>query len=259
MTEEKAIKLPFWETIFRSFMHPFLNFSLFIKLSAVWMVFLAYEIFMGFPSLCSLYSDNCGETWSERISVILTALASLSITVSYCRAVILKENFNNFHFSFGKRELLFLGYNILFAFVLFIPMLLVLLAIVFIGKILGFPPAISIILIAGALLIITTYLIGLSLVFPAISVDNKEIRFKEAWEITKGNGSRILWSQVVLFIPYVLFIFIIGILFRMIGVESLVIKIIYAAVLMALTYFGACLRASYYAHIYQYFIFYKKK
>ena len=47
--KSEIIKLPFWETIRRSFIYVLARPGLFLQVSAIWFAFLIYEVICGFP------------------------------------------------------------------------------------------------------------------------------------------------------------------------------------------------------------------
>ena len=64
--KSEIIKLPFWETIRRSFIYVLARPRLFLQVSAIWFAFLIYEVICGFPSACKFPTATAGKANKTR-------------------------------------------------------------------------------------------------------------------------------------------------------------------------------------------------
>lgn len=251
------IKLPFGETIRRSFLYAFLNLDAFLKISSIWFLLLAYEIMTGYPSLCS-FKEACTDDWRQNFSVICLSLSSIVISVAYCRYVILKTKYQFFSFSFGKRELKYLGYSMLLILIIVIPSLLIMSILSFLFHVLGLSPLLM------RMVIIVPFIVAVIcsrffIILPAIAVDNEELTLPKIFALTRGNANKIFWGQVLMMIPVVLGLLILSSLFNYIEPENALLKLVFVAVLLLLSFFDTCLKCSFYSHVYQYIMYFARK
>ena len=264
MKNQKLINLPFVETVSRSFMYTLCNWELFLKTASLGLVAVVFEMFCGFPVLCSLSSDVCTGTpvWAQRLSSLLVLLITVGIIVNYCRAVILKAPVDFRSFGFFRRIVFYILATILLILAVVLPF--VLLAVAY-GMLLGLsgssiePGAVSflsfsIILVGWCICLAPAFLI-----FAAITVDDKSMTIKEAYRLAKGNFNKIFWGQVILMVPGAIAVFLLTFLYQTMGVESYPVKFIFMVMVLGLSFLDSCFKASFFAHIYQYFTFYKDK
>lgn len=246
------IKLPFGECARRSFLYIFTNFNAFTKLASVWFLILIYEVAVDFPSLCGLEGEICPSKGYQNLSVVIMYLASISIAVGFSRQIILKEERKYFSFSFGWREIKYLGYNLLLFLLVAIP------AGIIVGMLKSFG-------VKGGMLLLSTGVVSLFfainfarcfIILPAIAVDDKDLTMEKAFKLTKGNANKIFWGQVLLRVPLVIAVLILTTMYEMMEFEGLVSKFIMSALLIGLSYFDAALKASFYSHVYQYFTYF---
>ena len=262
MKKTILIKLPFIETICRSFMYVLCNWKLYSKVASFGLVVLIFEMAGGFPVLCSLSDGNCQENIWQTVSSLLILLVSVGIIVNYCRAVILKAPTDFISAGFWKRSLKYILATLLLGLVIVVPFLL--LGIIY-GTVLSFAKTVSplsgadYIVMFVALIAWCVYLAPIFLVFAAITVDDKTVTIKEAFHLTKGNFNKIFWGQSVMMIPGAILLYILAFAYNGIGGEGFVINTIFTILVLALSFLDSCLKASFFAHIYQYFIFYKNK
>lgn len=252
------IRLPFWETVRRSFGFVFGNPGLFFKVTLGWYAIAIFEIFTDFPTVCNMNEQNCANDWAEKIAMVLISFASIAIVIAYCRVLILNMKVGRVYFSFGRRGLIYLVYNIALLFIIAVPSAI---SIAIVGYVLSLikTPDYAYILLALLPLIFAIIGVRLFLVLPAIAVDNKQMTMRQSFRITKGNGNKIFWGQVLMSVPMVVLAILMGIVFQFIGYDSWLLKLGFVLVFMILTYLDAALKASFYAHIYQYFMYYSKK
>lgn len=255
------IILPFGETIRRSYSYVFTNFQTLIKVCAAWFVILlVYDMITGFPSLCSLNSAVCNGGWAQNVSVIALSFSAIAVIVAYIRNVVLRTVYSSFmNLSFGKRELRYLLAGFLFVVIVAIP------AFVY-GFITGFA---SSMMHMDKLIFTQIFFIGLLamliicarfyLVFPAVALDNPDITFKKSFLISRGNANKIFWGQVVIMLPVFTALVILSVLYRAIGSDSYIVKMTFAALMLTISFVDAGLKASYLAHLYQYFMYFYQK
>ena len=218
------IKLPFWECLRRSFFYAFVNFDAFVKIASVWFLILLYEIFTGFPSLCGLKDGGCPGATFQNISVVMVSLASVAVAVAFSRLVILREHVRPFAFSFGRRELKYLA---------------------------GFSLILSVVpLIAG--IVCARFFI----VLPAVAVDDRELTMKRAFALTRGNANKIFWGQALMMLPVVITVTLLTMLYGALNLSGFLADLIMAFLLLGLSFFDAALKASYFSHVYQYFVYF---
>ena len=258
--ENTVIKLPFWETIRRSFLYPFTHVEAVTKITSIWFIILFYEMLTGFPGVCDVSSENC-QGVAQLGSTILMMMASVSIVVAFSRYVIIKEEPQMFQFRFGKREFKYIGFSLLIGFFIFVPSLLILGAIVGLAKIFsGSSFLAGFFALIGLAISLTILIIGtrLYLKLAAVSVDNSSIDLKEIFELTKGNSNRFFWGQVVLAIPYGIITVLVSVIFNLLG-DFFIAKTLFTICILIVAYFYSCITASYYAHAYQYFMYFADK
>lgn len=77
------IRLPFWETVRRSFMYVLTNFDVYLKVTALWFAIILYEMFTDFPSICNLSAEGCTGGWMQNVSILLLMLASIAIVIAF--------------------------------------------------------------------------------------------------------------------------------------------------------------------------------
>lgn len=256
MCYSNCIKLPFWETIRRSLSHAFSNLDIFFKLSSVWMLVLIYEIFSGFPLICRITEETCPNNLNQNISLILLSLASVSISVSYVRNVVLREKIKFFQLRFGLKELKYLLYRIVVILAIFVPSILLM---ILFGSLMlnnGFSQEsldwLILIPVLFALVISKCYL-----VFPAVAVGNKVVGLRKSFKITCGNANKIFWGQFLMMIPTIFFAAVLSVIYQSIEhTDTVAVKITFAALIMFVSYFDACLKSSFHSHIYQYFMYF---
>ena len=218
------IKLPFWECLRRSFFYAFVNFDAFVKIASVWFLILLYEIFAGFPSLCGLKESGCPV--------------------------------RPFAFSFGRRELKYLAYSLLLFLLIIVPSVMVMGIVAGIlerigANLPGVSLALSVVpLIAG--IVCARFFI----VLPAVAVDDRELTMKRAFALTRGNANKIFWGQALMMLPVVITVTLLTMLYGALNLSGFLVDLIMAFLLLGLSFFDAALKASYFSHVYQYFVYF---
>ncbi len=258
MKTQTKISLPFWETVGRSFMYAVRNWELFCKTAALGLVALILEMFGGFPTLCGISGGDCAASVWGTLSNWAMLLVSVAVIINYCRGVVLKTQPDFMSGAFLLRMVKYLWVSLLFSLAAVLILVVLSMSYAGIGKFFG----INDVNMLPLLILLIFCLIGLApifLVYAAVSVDDKTLGFKEAYLLTKGNYNKIFWGQVLLLIPCALIMLSVSMLYRRLGVESYMIKTVFATVLVAVSLFDSCIKAAFFAHIYQYFTFYRNK
>lgn len=255
------INLPMLETVRRSCGYVFTNLSLLFKVSASWCaLLLLFDMFNSFPSLCSLSAMDCEGSWAQNISSIAISFSSVAVIVAYIRHIVMQVNYSGFwNLNFAKREIRYILAGCIFIAIIALPALVYgfvagLLGAVFHLDKLVFTPFFLILLLAMLIICSRFYL-----VFPAIALDNREMTFKKSFQITKGNSNKIFWGQVLMIIPVFIALLILSLLYRVVGSDNYLVKMLFSCLMLLITFVDACLKAAYFAHIYQYFIYFYQK
>lgn len=257
--KKKIISLPFSETIRRSLTYVFTNMDIVLKVSAIWFIILIYEAAAGFPSLCNINNSCSNNNIAQNISVILLSLASIAVSIAFIRIIILKTPVKYFSFAFGLREIKYFLYNLFLVLIYGLSSFFIIYGLSYLGQKLGFPEWYFNLMLFIPLFIII-YCSRFYLIFPGVAVDDKEMGILDSFKLTLGNANKIFWGMVFMMLPIALSLIALAYLFRFIGGEQYwVVKLIFVAIAMFLSFLDACLKGAYYAHLYQYFVFYKNK
>lgn len=255
MNQNKIISLPFWETIKRSFLYPIVNIGVVMKIIGIWFLLLIYEVANGYPTICKLTDEGCSGI-SQNIAMLLLSFASISIAVAFSRNVILKTQYDKFTFSFGKKEWKYLGYNLLIILIVAVPSLLLVVLASYLSSFFRLDITNYVFIIP---LLVTIVCSRFYLVLPATAVGNKSMDLKTSFALTNGNANKIFWGQILLMLPIALILLIISSIFAVIGSDSFIIKFVFVTMVMFLSFFDTCVKAGFYSHIYQYFLFFQDK
>lgn len=253
----EIVNLPFWETLRRSFMYVLTRPGLFFQVSAIWFAFLIYEVLCGFPSACNFSPENCSGSWQQNVAVIVLSIASVGIVISYCREIILKMPLNYFSLDFVKLGLVYLFYNLVFALIIAVPSVIAVFVFAFVGKLLNFPESVYLVALIFPLSI-AVYASRVLLVFPAVTVGNFRLGFKQSFKMTFGNANKIFWGQLIMMVPVIVALFALTLAYRAVPQPGMITKLIFVGLLYAFSFLNSCFKAAFLGHIYQYFTFYMK-
>lgn len=261
MTKSEKIKLPFIETIKRSFNYVLSDPKLLLCSISIGLVAFIYEVFSGFPLLCSLGVQNCNADTSQSVSNLIIVLVSVAIIINYCRGIILKTSCDFRSLSFVRRIALYIltAIGLYFAILLLGGTASAIISSVFylfgysaVSEIFGL--IFLIMMMASAIILAPIYIL-----FAAIAVDDRGLNLKEAFKITKGNNNKIFWGQIVMMLPCGSLMILLSVLSAYTGAESYMAKLLYCITLLLISFVDSCFKASFFAHIYQYFTFYHNK
>ena len=262
---DHIVKLPFFETVKRSFMYVFYNFEIYVRLLALGGIVLVYEMLTNFPLLCSFRSGGCSESLAQGISSLLLMLVSVAVAVGYCRSVILKKApLDIFNREFLRQGIFYVLFSIIFS--LFVVVLFLVFVFLYgiISALSGFelPQQILPFFVLAVLFLSLLPLSGLFLVFPAIAVNDPQIsirKYRNAMLLVKGNLNAVFWGQLVMMIPGFVMMYVLMVGYIYIGSDNYLTNIIFAALVLALSFLDSCFKASFYSHIYQFFVYYRDK
>ncbi len=256
MTESKKINLPFWETLRRSFMYVIFNGDAFLKVSLIGIVILVYEAFSGFPMMCSLDPQSCSQNSMQLVSNLLTFFVSVAVIINYCQIVVLKNKPDYISLEFLHR----LSKYILVLLILSFSIVIIAVSASLIFRLIGVFESNVIYFISVALgLLLAICISPLFVYLGAIAVDDKNLTIRQAFALCKGNYNKIFWGQTLLMFPGVILVYTISAIYQLYPTDGYIGKLIYVLLLVVVSLFDTCVKGSFFAHIYQYFIFYKNK
>lgn len=254
------INLPFGESLKRTYLYVFANFGKAMKICSFWIVLmLAADVLMSFPSQCREGQNCIG--WQSNVSMLLSVIASAAVSVSFARAVILKEEYDWFRISLGGRELKYLLFSLLI-------LLLMLAAALIVGVVLAwlwqmFNPGSVGVRHPGYLgtyflsvLVIAAFASRLCLALSAVAVDNQEIGLRKAFDITSGNTVKIFLGLILSTFPVMVLLLLTGNLAQGIFADSWMGKFVVSALVVFFSALNAVFKSCYLAHIYQYFLYF---
>ncbi len=251
------IKIPFIESLKRSIIYMLTNMDLFIKITSAWFLLLIVEALCGFPFLNSSTLDAQGDSLSSFVSATIIALAGVIVSVNYYRAIILREKKKYFTISFGKRELLYILYSILYVTIIAVPTLLLIFVCVFIIKLFALP-AVVVHYLTLLPIIVGIIASRTVLVFPAISIDNKDLRMLASFKILKGNALKMFFGPFLFALPITLLLILISNIKQSVG-DNFIYSLMLSAVALFATLFDTAIKATFFAHIYQYTMHFLKE
>ncbi len=193
-------KIAFWRTLRAAFYFTLGDLSRFFRLSGLWLVaILGFQVLQALP-----------------VSPIVRALASVGLglfafggftafPVAWHRTILVGENRGMIAaLRFGRREWRFLGYALLVSAMIFSPLLL-LLGVT--GEIVAtMRPRLGIAVAAipfGSALAGWCLVSRLTLVLPAIAVDETGAVLRRAWSRARGNGARLFLGWLICTVPFV--------------------------------------------------------
>ncbi len=259
MENQTINRLPFWETIARSFKYVFKNKFLLKALLPAIGSLVVLQILLDLPVACSVSKQACQNDWKQNLTLISIVLVSIGIIINYCRAIVCKADVDFMSLKFWKQMGFYIIATIILSVIILAPAFLGIIATVSLFNSIGLPNVAS----AAAILvpfISCIYFAPLFLVFPAIAVEDKELfSLFKLFSITKGNRNAIFWAQFVIMIPYWLVSTMVSELYVFIGSDNYAVKLTFAFIMLALGMIDACFKGAFFAHIYQFFKFYDKK
>lgn len=259
METQELHKLPFWETVGRSFKYVFKNKALIKAVLPVVGALAILQIIIGLPLLCSFTGNNCAMDASRIITLSSLLIASVGIIINYCRTIICKVEVDFISFKFWKRLLSYLLASFVLSFVILVPSFVCIFGVAVFFNAVGMGD----LAVASSVLIPFLFAIvfaPLFMVFPAIAVeDYKILNFKKLFQLVKGNHNAVFWGQFLLMMPYWVLFQAFAALYALIGVDIYAVNLIFVIIGLALGVMDACFKGAFFAHIYQFFKFYENK
>lgn len=254
------IKLPFGEAIKRSFNFTFNHIDSFFKISLLWgLIITGMDAFEGFSSLCMAGDESCAAQQGLNLYMIMMFFAGISISISYIIYVIERTEYKRlFNLRLGKKDFKYMWAMIKLIFAGVLISVLVGLLFGIIGRAMGLGTVrqISFVFSMISFFFVGMFLSRYALVFPAIALENKEINFEMSYTLTKGNINAIFWGAIVISLPMMLANIIITSLYFAIGGDNIIINFLFSFALIMASLFNEALKASFFAHVYQYFIYF---
>lgn len=254
------INLPMFETVYRSFTCVLKNFKPFLKICSFFIVLWFIELATNLPSLCSADEAYCRTDSIGKIMTFIHYLAATIVSVSVIRFIILKENTSWFHVRFGKNNIKFIAYNILIALMIIIPSALMIMiggAAKYSGSSLiatKFFASLGILTFIG----LCIYCFRLCLVYAGSAIYDKSMTLSKSHTLTSGNMFKIFFGQVLLVIPTIILVTIVYKVYTLTE-WNYTGKSIFVLIGILLSFFDSAVKASYYSHMYQYFIYFSNK
>ena len=256
MKNQTINKLPFWETLGRSFKYALKNKQLLLGILPVVFILIFIQIALNLPFACSFGGGQCTMNTNYYLTLLSFVAAAAGIIINYCRSIICKVDVDFKSLKFWRQLGLYIVAKIAMLIIIMLPSIAIILAIAYLS---GFSEAI---LTAGIILVPLFFSIlfaPLFLVFPAIAVEDYQlINRKKLFSITKGNYNAIFWSQLFLSVPYWLLFKMCIEVYQIIGINNYLINLLFVIVAMFLAMIDACFKGAYFAHIYQFFKFHDK-
>lgn len=154
------------------------------------------------------------------------------------------------------RELKYLAYSLLLFLLIIVPAVMVMGIVAGVlervgANLPGFSLILSVVpLIAG--IVCARFFI----VLPAVAVDDRELTMKRAFALTRGNANKIFWGQALMMLPVVITVTLLTMLYGALNLSGFLADLIMAFLLLGLSFFDAALKASYFSHVYQYFVYF---
>ena len=251
------INLPLLECIRRSFTFAIKNLKHLSFICLSWFGIVIFEIISGFPFLQSLQEEN--ESILGIASALLLLAASLSLLVSTCRIVIDKFKPTPWYIHFAKAELKVFGYSLILSGVM---ALLWAILFVTIGVLLKMPEnsyTFTYLVPVALGYIVFTYIARYYLIYPAKAIGNNDFKLQKSFALTKGNANKLAIGIILSSMPFMILSQVFVFLYIFMDVDSFIGKTLITTCLTICSFGDSILKASFYAHAYQYFIFFDKQ
>ena len=256
-TSAEKVKLPFVETVKRSFAYFFNNLNLFVKLGSVGVVVVLFDMFADFPTLCAMRGIDCADSWQQTVSTFLLMLVSVAAIILYCRNIVFKNTAMSWS-AFLRAVFFYILASVFLLLIIAVPSVILMFVYGMIVPDAGNNPVLDKIVFFIPLLIAIA-VAPIFLIFPAIAVEDKAFGLTKVFKIAKGNSNRIFWGQFVMMIPCGIIVLILSFLYGLLGMDNYLINEIFVIVVIAVSLADSCLKASFYAHVYQFFKYYQDK
>lgn len=252
----QTINLPLLETVRHSFVYVLKNIKTFFKIISVFSILWLAEIADGLPFLCSANEAYCRDDSASNLLGVLLYVAATIVSVNIIRHIILKEETKWFHLRFGTNNLKFIGYNLLIAAMIIVPTALILM----IAEVSAASNASASVKTFSSVLGLLTMLgLGifccrLVLVYGGASINDKEMTLGKSYNLTRGNTLKIFLGQILLSLPVVFVVFLIFSFYKT-TTWGIIGDSVFVLLGITCSFFDSAIKASYYCHLYQYFLY----
>ena len=255
MCNENIKKLPFWETIGRSFKYVLKNNRLLLALLPVVVGLTVIQALIGMPIMCAYNESFCTEGWQQTVSSAILVLVAVGVIISYCRSIICKENVEVISLKFLKRVVLYILWSMILTFVIGIPMALL----IVILSLTGVATNILLLVTSLAFLLLGVVFAPLVVAFPALAVDDyKIVKISKLFSLAKGNKMSIFFGQLAIMVPYLILSNTFIYTYIFIGVNHYVVNLLFVMITAFLSVLDVSFRGAFFAHIYQFLKYYDK-
>lgn len=259
MKNPEIKKLPFLDTIGRSFKYVLKNKALIRGILPLAAALIVLQALIGLPFLCSLSGNTCVSDWRWPVTALTIALSVAGIIINYCRTIINKAPVDFVSIQFWKRMGFYVVAFLVLSVLILVPVLLCLTLAAFV-----FDPSTSISLLTLISVLVwfaaAIVFAPLLLVFPAIAVEDYEmIKWSKLFALAKGNCNAIFWAHLIIMLPCWILAKMWSSIYGIIGSDNYIIGLVFVAGGLFISLVDACFKGAYFAHIYQFFKFYDKK
>ncbi len=256
MCNKDIKKLPFWETVGRSFKYVLKNRKLLITLLPVVAVLAVIQLILKAPIMCAYNESFCENSWQNTLNGLILVLTAVGIIINYCRSIVCKEKVDFKSLNFFKRAGFYILWSFLMTFIIGIPIAIVITILSITGV------DINILLLTSMCLffILGTSLAPLILAFPALAVDDYNlINLSKLFNMCRGNKMAIFFGQFVIMFPYMLLSKMFVYIYALIGANNFVINACFVIITLLMAVLDASFRGAFFAHIYQFLKYYDKQ
>ncbi|MFI3241515.1 MAG: hypothetical protein R3Y43_03000 [Alphaproteobacteria bacterium] len=235
------------------------NYQTVLKISSVWFFIVVIDALTGFNSYC-VVNSTCGAENNGWLSSFLFSLSGVIIVCSYIRFDMFKTPVKCGQVAFGKKELKFIGFSLLYLLTIVVLSVVCVLIIDFIFTLLN---AGSLQLTTFLFIIVPLYFgVVLSRVyvkFAAIAIGDKETTIKQSFALTKGHAGKLFLGQIIIMFPVIILYALLLFVFSSIGSDNFVVKVLFTIFLAFLSFFDSAVKGSYYSQVYKNFVTVIKK
>lgn len=246
--------LPLIETVSKSFTYLLRNFKTFLKICSVFLILWIADLVTGHPILCNFNVIPCSSSSTSWIMNILMYLAATIVSVEIIRHIILKQEYQWGHLSFGMNNIRYIAYNMLIALMVILPSALMLMIALYadssnVSRLTsGILRASFIVTLIG----LSVFCCRLYLVYVGAAIGNRSMSLGRSYLLTAGNMLLICIGQMLLAIPTIILVYLCYGIYSFLPTNELT-QGMFAALILLCYFFDAALKASYYSHLYQFF------
>lgn len=255
MPKKEIKKLPFWETVGRSFKYVLKNRKLLLALLPVVAVLTVAQMVFSMPLMCSYNEKFCIQNWQTAVSGIILVLFAVGIIINYCRSIICKETVDYISLKFFKRLAFYILWSFALTFAIGIPLAIF----IMILSLMGVDANTSLLLATIMFFVLGTILAPLLVGFPALAVDDyKLINLSKLFSLAKGNKISIFFGQFVIMFPYMILSKMFMYIYILLDVNNYAVNLFFVVVTIFLGLIDASFKGAFFAHVYQFLKYYDK-